>query len=427
MARPIVYDLVRLVLSAMRSTPRGIERIDLGYALHLFETWPEDCIGLLPTPWGVRGFSRETVLKARPYFDTAWRETIADGDDPVLAAAVAGPGRGGPLPDLGTRRKHPGLAGIARLLMTTGIPLGRSFRSFPQGALYLNIGHDGLTYPALVWWLRQRPDLLPVFMIHDVIPLSHAQYVEPASHRRHRTVLDHTARHAHLVIVPSHAAGGDVRVELQRRSARDIPIHAAPLPITDNFIEAGLGQRPAPLLDTPYFVVCGALEPRKNHAVVFAAWRALAAEAGERTPILFVAGSRGSLSGSISVELDALVASGLPVRWLDGLSTPGLIRLIQGARALLMPSLVEGFGLPVAEALALGTPALVSDIPAHREAGSDGACYLPPGDSGAWVDAISSLTFDDAAFAAAQARAQATPVRSWPTYLEGITGVLKGL
>jgi glycosyltransferase involved in cell wall biosynthesis len=240
-------------------------------------------------------------------------------------------------------------------------------------------------------------------------------------------VLDHTARHARLVIVPSHAAGDDVRVELLRRGAPDIPIHAAPLPITDTFIEAGLGQRPAPLMDGPYFVVCGALEPRKNHVVVFTAWRALAAQFGDRTPTLFVVGSRGSLSGPISVELDALISAGFAVRWLDGLSTPGLIRLLQGARALLMPSLIEGFGLPVAEALALGTPALVSDIPAHREAGGTGATYLPPSDSAAWVDAISSMTFDDAAFAAAQTRARATPVRSWPTYLDGITGVLKAL
>ena len=61
-----------------------------------------------------------------------------------------------------------------------------------------------------------------------------------------------------------------------------------------------------------------------------------------------------------------------------------------GAAALLYPSRYEGFGLPPVEAMACGTPALVSDLPAVREATAGGAVYLPAGDLAVWADALRS-------------------------------------
>jgi glycosyltransferase involved in cell wall biosynthesis len=65
-----------------------------------------------------------------------------------------------------------------------------------------------------------------------------------------------------------------------------------------------------------------------------------------------------------------------------------MTRLLRGARALLLPSIAEGFGLPVAEALAYGVPVLCSDLPALRETGGLVPDYLAPHDRDAWHDAI---------------------------------------
>ncbi|WP_432830731.1 glycosyltransferase family 4 protein [Dactylosporangium sp. CA-092794] len=66
------------------------------------------------------------------------------------------------------------------------------------------------------------------------------------------------------------------------------------------------------------------------------------------------------------------------------------------AAVLAYPSLVEGFGLPVLEAMAAGTPVIASDVPALREIGGDAAAYVPPGDSTAWAATIRLVTTDQA-------------------------------
>jgi glycosyltransferase involved in cell wall biosynthesis len=65
-----------------------------------------------------------------------------------------------------------------------------------------------------------------------------------------------------------------------------------------------------------------------------------------------------------------------------------MVRLLRGARALLLPSFAEGFGFPLAEGLALGVPALCSDIPALRETGGDVPEYFHPLDGLGWRDAV---------------------------------------
>jgi glycosyltransferase involved in cell wall biosynthesis len=75
------------------------------------------------------------------------------------------------------------------------------------------------------------------------------------------------------------------------------------------------------------------------------------------------------------------------VEW-QGVDDAGVRALLQGARALLAPSFAEGYHLPVAEALALGTPVLASDIAAHREIAAPYAELLDPRDDEAWWAAI---------------------------------------
>jgi glycosyltransferase involved in cell wall biosynthesis len=77
-------------------------------------------------------------------------------------------------------------------------------------------------------------------------------------------------------------------------------------------------------------------------------------------------------------------------------------RLLKGARALLFPSFTEGYGLPLAEALAHGVPAICSDLPALREIGGDVPEYLDPLDGLGWRRLILSFMEEDSPIRAAQ-------------------------
>ena len=117
-------------------------------------------------------------------------------------------------------------------------------------------------------------------------------------------------------------------------------------------------------------------------------WRELAARYGAATPKLVLIGARGWENENIIDLLERSPALRGHVLEASGLTTPGLKRLLRNARALLMPSFAEGFGLPLAEALALGTPAIASNIPAFHEIAGPAFTPLSPIDGEGWLRAV---------------------------------------
>lgn len=163
----------------------------------------------------------------------------------------------------------------------------------------------------------------------------------------------------------------------------------------------------------PYFLFAGALEPRKAPDVLldaFARARRRGLDAG-----LVLAGG-----GRLAADIDASAVTALG-------HVPGdrLTDLYAGAIALVLPSWLEGFGLPPVEALAHGTPAIVSDLPVLREVLGAGALYVPPGDAGRLADALLRLAGDPALRERlAAAGAEAIAPLSWPETARRMRAVL---
>jgi glycosyltransferase involved in cell wall biosynthesis len=82
------------------------------------------------------------------------------------------------------------------------------------------------------------------------------------------------------------------------------------------------------------------------------------------------------------------------VHFLGMISEEEKLALLRASDVLPFPSRYEGFGLPVVEAMAAGTPALVSDIPVMQEIAEDAAVRLPPDDDDAWADALEKVATD---------------------------------
>ncbi|AZD82829.1 glycosyltransferase family 4 protein [Pseudomonas chlororaphis] len=127
-----------------------------------------------------------------------------------------------------------------------------------------------------------------------------------------------------------------------------------------------------------YFLCVGTLEPRKNLSQALQAHERLSPALRQRYPLLIV-GMAGWEQGQFSDTLQKALASG-HVRLLGYLPDEQVAHLVAGARALIFPSLYEGFGLPVLEAMASGTPVVVTQRSAMPEVAGLAGNYVEPGD-----------------------------------------------
>ncbi len=392
MKPPIVFDGLRQYLGVSAGTPRGVNRVDLIYGRYLFENWPSDCFGALPTPWGIRLYDRDISLRFLSYVQDLWRESHAAGTEPayeyvceqLLSGAVAA--------QHGAKRRRRGLlAGIPRVVNNIGLNIGDSaIQAAPLNAIYVNVGQVCWASPFTTRWLRHRPDIRAVFMLHDVIPLERPELVSRVGQLEMAWMLRTVIRRASGLITTTQAASDAVVSMLCRKGLPDIPVCAMHLPVDDVFL-----QRDPPdeaLRAREYFLVCGAIEPRKNLSVLLRVWERLVERFGDKVPRLVVAGTVEKDGEPILLELARSEALRTHVIVVSGLGSPSLRRVMANARALLMPSLAEGFGLPVVEALTVGTPVLASDIPAHREIGGNLVVYLEPMNDEAWFNAILRFT-----------------------------------
>jgi len=151
----------------------------------------------------------------------------------------------------------------------------------------------------------------------------------------------------------------------------------------------------------PYFVVLGTIEPRKNHLLLLNLWTRLATTMAT-PPRLVVIGARGWENEQVVDMLERSQRLRGLVEEHNRLGDAGVGSLLTEARAVLVPSFAEGFGLPLAEALASGVPVICSEIPVFREIGGDVPDYLDPLDTLAWREAIVDYCLDESPRRAAQ-------------------------
>lgn len=389
---PIAYDVTRLFLGPLSRTPRGIDRVDITLARHFFAHAKRDCVGIMPSTLGVRVFDRDRVLRGLERLQLIWAETddVRGRSDSVLGELRAG---------LATKTEQMSVMAGMRdsstkkvrrmlsLLGATGFAFGRSpMTRVPSGAAYINVGHYGLAVPIFLNWLRYRADVTCVFMLHDVIPVELPHFVEPSSARHHATMVSSTARYADGLLVSTCAAKQAVLAALQGQGREKVAILSHALPLTQEFDEDLPRSSFAP--STPYFVICGAIEPRKNHSLLVDVWKLLVDRMGDRAPHLVVIGSLGWEGQAILDRFGKERSIAGRIHVVSGLATPAMKRLVADATGLLMPSFAEGFGFPLVEAARLGVPVIASDIPAHREVVRSGSVLLSPDDAMAWAETI---------------------------------------
>lgn len=361
--RSITLDITRLLTRVHHATPTGIDRVELAYARALlakpgrevlFEAW-------LPGI-GRTGYSRPALAQLIAAVEQRW-----------------------------TRGVDPGVGAIA-----TAWSGMRSRPRATQGGVRLIVSHQHLDrLDRLDRGATRRGERLCVYL-HDAIPAEFPEYARPGGAERHRRRLRNAARFADAILVNSHATARAIQPYLAA-AGRNLALLIAPLGIEPRFVPGVTRDAAA-----PYFLCLGTIEPRKNHLLLLQIWRAMAERSPGTTPKLVLAGRRGWENENVVDLLDRCPALQGHVVEAGRVGDAELAGLIAGARAVLMPSFAEGFGLPVAEALAAGVPVIASDIPVLRETGGDVPDYLDPLDGPGWTRAVQDHARADSPMRAAQ-------------------------
>jgi glycosyltransferase involved in cell wall biosynthesis len=254
--------------------------------------------------------------------------------------------------------------------------------------LYLNVGHTGLNNPGFRAWVGES-GVRPIYFVHDLIPITHPEFCRAGEAQKHRermrTVLDTGIG----VIANSRVTLDDLAAFARDEQLASVPAIAAPL---------GSDAIPAlPMITNsgpPIFVILGTIEARKNHLMLLHVWTRLIETMGSKAPRLLVIGQRGWECQDVFDLLDRSPLLKLAVTEIGRCDDQALARHLAAARALLFPSLVEGYGLPLAEALRSGVPVIASNLPVFREIAGDVPDYLDPLDGPAWERTILAYASD---------------------------------
>jgi glycosyltransferase involved in cell wall biosynthesis len=233
-----------------------------------------------------------------------------------------------------------------------------------------------------------------VVTVHDLMWLEEPEKVDARPllrqlrSRFYQAGMRQALRHATRLIAVSQATADRITAVAPECAGRVRVIHNAAGPAFQPpaDLEAAT-KRAAELIgsDAPYYLVVGKNEPYKGHHLVL---QAFAREAREGELLVLVQRTR---RGAGLERLAQELGIAAKLRWLPTLSESELVTILQAARALLQPSLVEGFGIPALEAMAAGCPVIASDTPALVEVLAGAGLHAQVGDAAGLATAMAKV------------------------------------
>jgi len=295
---------------------------------------------------------------------------------------------------MGSLATHPGIE-IFPISYGHAVPRSPDLRTGMQFARYSMLAASsaisGLSFPgtkklaAQVDLIHAPDHFIPdhgkipiVASIMDAIPLSHPEWVSAKLRGMKNILWKRTATWASQIITVSEYSKQEIARHFSFNENRIIAI---PLgvgkkwfqPLDSYVMQAVLDRHNLP---QHYFLVVGTLQPRKNVARIIEAWRSLPAGIRNEVPLVVV--GRAGWRCEDVIETLTLPGRGNSLRWLKHLPDDELFAVLKGATALVFPSLCEGFGLPVVEAFAAGTPVITSNTTSLPEVAGDAALLVNP-------------------------------------------------
>jgi glycosyltransferase involved in cell wall biosynthesis len=291
-----------------------------------------------------------------------------------------------------------------------------------RGTVLFNTGHSGLEKPEYPLHL-QKLGVKPVFFIHDLIPITHPEYCRDGEKEKHVVRMKTSLALAKGVIANSQFTLDSLQAFADTQA---LPVPTAVVALLAP-AKLQLGKQPRPI-EGPYFVILGTIEPRKNHQLLVDVWRKLLSLQLPIMPKLVIIGQRGWDVEALMQTLEHDEELKPHIVLLSSCSDAQLGNYLQHTQALLFPSFVEGFGMPLVEALSIGVPVIASDIAAFHEIASAIPEYLDPRDPVVWTDMILRYCRDEDSIRQQQLqRIKTFSPTSWPQHFNVVEVLLKKL
>jgi len=422
-----------LALRVGHRTPTGIGRVELAYARYLLENHRHSVRFLVALPRMVQIIPTRVAERYIAATEIAWKYQDKNSAAPQLAALLgcnASVFHGSAVEERrALSRRADRIICAANVLMRAALrrirPRGLSqFSQSNHRSVYVNVSGSTLNNPWLTKWLKRSPSVAALFLVHDIIPITHPEFVRPSAPKRHARYLHKLSECADFLITNSDFTRDALSGFFTQAGLRLPPTQSMPLGIDAVFSDRQL-KLPA---TKPYFVFISTIEPRKNHLMLLQVWRRLIERHGEDAPKLVLVGARGWENENILDVIDRGDKLKSHVLECRDIGDEVLAALISNARATLLPSHVEGYGLPLAESLALGTPVICSNLAPYSEIAGDIPEYIDPLAGRGWARAIMDYAADESPKRSLQlARLKGLISRRWADHFAHVERALASL
>ncbi len=373
----VLFDLTTVTHAAARS---GGARVESKHFSWLRRTHPRE----------VTAVSWSAAAGAIVRLDPEVAARYADADTPPVAA----PPPGAPLV------LPPVVAGRRRILLVTGTGW-MSNTAHLHGLLAARAATGAELHVAL----------------HDLIPIRFPHWDARDDSARFGANIEAMVHGADRLLLSSDATARDLGRIVKQRRIRRPDCRPSRLGADTDLAAAGETGSPelrARVRQRPFVLYVSAISARKNHAFICDVWARLAERMGPAVPRLLLVGKVFPESEPLADRIARDPALRDRVALLQDVSDGDLAWLYRHCAFTVFPSLYEGWGLPVAEALSFGKVCLSSNAGSLPEVAGDATPVLDPRDFRAWVDAAHTLAFDPAALGAAEARVRERfRPRSW--------------
>ena len=396
----VYYDITRLLARHSAPTPTGIDRVDIRYANHYLQQKVEQrfvyqknatfyylskkksskLINLLYDKW-ITNNARE---QNEHVLSNIYNTTIGNKENTKIQSKKI----------QYIQKITPSLT-KGQFNAVDGYLMDILVKDRDKKSYYINTSHHGVGHADAYYVFKTLGKLRIIFYLHDIIPIDYPEYVRIGDDKNHEKRVSAMANFSDAILVNSNYTKNRFLSFCDKKQYRHPPVHISYIGVEDSFVrllQKSNTSETGIKISKNYFVTVSTIEPRKNHLMLLQIWREMIEHKVENIPQLIILGKRGWNVDNVLDFLERSPSLKSYVIELSGVSDKQLVDILRNAKGMLFPSFVEGWGMPLVEALAMKIPVICSDIEAFRESGQMLAKYISPIDAKCWQNEIIKIS-----------------------------------